>query len=250
MLFDFPGAKFSLGLSAGFDRRGLPEVYGEKHLERRERLMKQRGAGAAVADGAATNQNQGPDNALIKRAIAFRAKYRMGQGPGPCIRRIPIGMVVPHPQNRGGDPVGSLRTRQLGNTLAKDGYDKLEASSAAVAVQETPDSKGGRGQWISFQDHYGKSIMMDEYMVKMIDAVPATNGSLSHGHHNCLGRNIYAGMLGCVCGHYSGSSRGHGVDASKRGAGGCTCEANKFFTPEGNYDLEKLKEYDPRGTST
>ena len=36
----------------------------------------------------------------------------------------------------------SLRTRQLGNTLSKDGYDKLEASSAAVAVQETPASKG------------------------------------------------------------------------------------------------------------
>ena len=139
----------------------------------------------------------------------------------------------------------SLRTRQLGNTLAKDGYDKLEASSSAVAVQETPASKGGGGQWISFQDHYEKSIMKDEYMVKMIDAVPATNGSLSHGHHNCLGRNIYAGMLGCACGHYGGSSRGDGVASSSRGAGGCTCGANKFFTPEGNYDLEKLKEYEP-----
>ena len=226
---------YSRGLANGYYPDGKRRNVTDRLIEQRLDLLRQgtvTRAGAvpaAVATGAAPNRNKGPDTAIIKRALAWRAVYRKGQGPGLYIRTFSDDMVVPHPKNRGGDPIVSLRARQLGNTLAKDGYDKLEASSSAVAVQETPDSKGGRGQWISFQNHYEKSIVKDEYMVKMIDAVPATIGSLSHGHHNCLGRNIYAGMLGCVCGHYSGSSRGHGVDASKRGAGGCTCEANKPF---------------------
>ena len=132
---------FSFGLSQGCDKRGLLKAYGEKHLEKRLHLMGTR-AGAAVAAGAAPNRNKGPDTAIIKRSLAYRAKYRKGQGPAPYIRTFSVYMVVPHPKNRGGDPVVSLRTRQLGNTLAKDGYDKLEASSSAVAVQETPDSKG------------------------------------------------------------------------------------------------------------
>ena len=218
---------------------GKLTTYSDNQLERRLRPM------AGVSSKAAVPAAVADTTSIIKRSLQWRAKYRKGGGPTPYVRPFAVLLVVPHPNNRAGDPVVSLRTRQLGNTLAKDGYDKLEASSAAVAVQETPASKGGGGQWISFQDHYEKSIMKDEYMVKMIDQVPATIGSLSHGHHNCLSRNIYAGMLGCVCGHYGGSSRGDGVASSSRGAGGCTCEANKFFTPEGNYDLEKLKEYEP-----
>ena len=44
--------------------------------------------------------------------------------------------VVPHPKNRGGDPVKSLRTMQLNGTITVDGYDSVEANSNAVAVEE------------------------------------------------------------------------------------------------------------------
>ena len=132
----------------------------------------------------------------------------------------------------------SLRSRQLGNTLTKDGYDRLDAANAAVAVQETPDTKGGRGRWTLFQDHYEKSIQTDPHMVDIIDGILATIGTLSHGHWNCLGRNILAGKLGRVCGKGGGSSRGNGEASSSRGAGECTREANKFFTPDGCNDIE------------
>ena len=45
-------------------------------------------------------------------------------------------MVVPHPRNRGGDLVKSLRTKELSGTILVDGCDPLEACGNAVAVQE------------------------------------------------------------------------------------------------------------------
>ena len=45
-------------------------------------------------------------------------------------------MVVPHPRNRGGGPVKSLRTKELSGTVIVNGCDPLEACSNAVAVQE------------------------------------------------------------------------------------------------------------------
>ena len=77
------------------------------------------------------------DTQMIKRSIALRAKYRLEQGvPGPTYRVLAPGLVVPHPRNRGGDPVKSLRTKELSGTAIYDGFDPLEACSNAVAVQE------------------------------------------------------------------------------------------------------------------
>ena len=76
------------------------------------------------------------DTQMIKRCIAWRAKYRLDQGPGPSFRVLSPNLVVPHPRNRGGDPVKSLRTKELSGTVSHDGCDPLEACSNAVAVQE------------------------------------------------------------------------------------------------------------------
>ena len=76
------------------------------------------------------------DTQMIKRSIIFRAKYRLEQGPGPTYRVFPPQIVVPHPRNRGGDPVKSLRTKELSGTILVDGCDPLEACGNAVAVQE------------------------------------------------------------------------------------------------------------------
>ena len=46
-------------------------------------------------------------------------------------------LVVPHPKNRGGDPVKSLRTMQL-TAIIVEGYDPIEANSNAVAVEDKP----------------------------------------------------------------------------------------------------------------
>ena len=76
------------------------------------------------------------DIQIIKHSIALRAKWRLGQGPGPTYRVLSPQIVVPHPRNRGGDLVKSLRTKQLSATVVVDGCDPLEACSNAVAVQE------------------------------------------------------------------------------------------------------------------
>ena len=76
------------------------------------------------------------DTQMIKKSIIWRAKYRLDQGPGPTYRVRSPNIVVPHPRNRGGDPVKSLRTKELSGTVVVDGCDPLEACSNAVAVQE------------------------------------------------------------------------------------------------------------------
>ena len=76
------------------------------------------------------------DTQMIKRSIIFRAKYRLEQGPGPTDRVLSPQIMVPHPRNRGGDLVQSLRTRELSGTVFVDRCDPLEACSNAVAVQE------------------------------------------------------------------------------------------------------------------
>ena len=76
------------------------------------------------------------DTQMIKRSIAFRAKYRLEQGPGPTYRVLSPQIVVPRPRNQCGDPVKSLRTKELSGTIVVDGCDPVEASCNAVAVQE------------------------------------------------------------------------------------------------------------------
>ena len=51
-------------------------------------------------------------------------------------------LVVPHPKNRGGDPVKSLRTMQLNATVAVAGYDPIAANCNAVAVEDKPAVAG------------------------------------------------------------------------------------------------------------
>ena len=76
---------------------------------------------------------------VIKKSIAFRAKYRAKQGEGPTLQRYSPALAVPHPKNRGGDGVKSLRTKQLTSSIARDGCDPIEGNSNAVAVEDHPD---------------------------------------------------------------------------------------------------------------
>ena len=67
----------------------------------------------------------------------MRAKYRLDQNkPEPTYQLHAPSQVVPHPKNRGGDSVKSLRTKQLTGDIANDGCDTIEAHGNAVAVFE------------------------------------------------------------------------------------------------------------------
>ena len=107
-------------------------------------------------------------NGLMKQSIAYRAKYRAGQGDAPTFLRVHPMHVVPHPRNRNGDPVRSKRTRDLSGTIAIDGFNAVEASSNAVAVQEQPREQGetlnGYPRWRSYQEHYEFQIAFDRDM--------------------------------------------------------------------------------------
>ena len=94
----------------------------------------------------------GPDVQVIKQSIAYRAKYRKGQGPTPCVKIFTPALAVPHPRNRGGDPVVSMRTRELGNFIAREGNDPMEAASSAVAVE----GHAGKtiADWGTFKIHF------------------------------------------------------------------------------------------------
>ena len=99
---------------------------------------------------------------------------------------------MPHPKNRGGDGVKSLRTKQLTSSIAHDGCDPIEANSNAVAVEDHPDKP-------SFQKHFEEQVKSDPHMCKKLGNRPAVIGTLSHGHFNCAMRNMLDGQKGCEC---------------------------------------------------
>ena len=174
------------------------------------------------------------DTQMIKRSIAYRAKYRKGQGPGPYIKTFSPALAVPHPRNRGGDAILSQVTKKLGCTIAIDGHDPVEAASSAVAVEAHAHGKLNL-VWGTFQSHFEKQVSgKDPDMAYILNGVVAVIGTLSHGHNNCLSRNIFAGMSGCDCGAHS---RGDGE-------GKCECPCKMILDEKGCYDLERLRAHD------
>ena len=136
---------------------------------------------------------------------------------------------MPHPRNRGGDSIVSTRTKELGNTIAQDGHDPIEAASSAVAVVSNPLKPNPI--WGTFQQHFSKQVSgIDPDMAAMVNGVVAVIGALSHGHNNCLSRNILSGMSGCDCG--------------ARGDGKCECPCKTILDDNGCYDLERLRAHD------
>ena len=186
-----------------------------------------------MASSSATKQ---PDTQIIKTSIAYRAKYRLGQGPEPTIMMMAPGLAVPHPKNRGGDPVVSLRTKQLAGFIANAGFDAVEVKSCAIAVKDDATRGGGgstRGGGVgpSFQASFEAQTANDPDMAKQIGGLDACIGTLSHSHLNCVLRNIQAGMHGCVCGVPEGA---------------CACEPTlkAFLSQDGHYELDALRRVD------
>ena len=136
---------------------------------------------------------------IIKRSICFRAKYRVREKKR---KNLPW-LVVPHPKNRGGDPIKSIRTKQLTGTIAVDGYDPVEANSNGVVLQEKPVVTGKTvlleiGKRRSYQQIFAGKLNCDlEIAEKDVSSLEAKFASLSHGHLNCTFRNIQAGKRGC-----------------------------------------------------
>ena len=170
---------------------------------------------------------------LVKKGIALRAKYRYEQdSDGPCYKRLSPHLVVPHPRNRGGDAVRSMRTKQLTCFVAKEGCDPLEANNNAVAVMapvpissSDPSTPPKR----SYQVLFEIQIKSDPDMVKKVDDISAVAGSLSHSNLNCSWRNMLGGARGCDC---------------ARPDGKCKCESSMVMDEDGRYCMKLVEEHD------
>ena len=162
---------------------------------------------------------------IIKQSICLRAKYKVGYK-----KKIPPLLLVPHPKNRGGDAVKSLRTMQLNGEIASEGYDPLEANNNGVAVQEKPAVAGGSGT--RFQEDFEHKLRADPDMLASGEHIVAIAGTLSHSHLNCAMRNIVGSRKGCECPE----------DRPKDQQ--CDCKSSPILDDKGNYSLEKVESHD------
>ena len=91
-------------------------------------------AGAAVAVEAKPKFDLG----LIRKAMAFREKYRLVGENGSLKRRLPLRIMGVHPENRGGVYPQAGAVRQLGIALVKAGFNQEEADHQGVCVEDIP----------------------------------------------------------------------------------------------------------------
>ena len=166
---------------------------------------------------------------IIKRSIAYRARFRVESK-----KVVAPFQIVPHPQNRGGDPVKSLRTQQIMYDILKDGYDPIDANSNGVLVEEKPAVAGGSERVL--QEDFEKKIKVDPDIAQLCNlSQPARYGSLSHSHLNCCFRNILGNKKGCEC----SPTRGGGAERAK-----CDCKYSPLLDDQGNYTLERVRAHD------
>ena len=127
------------------------------------------------------NQTSADGIQVIKKSIAYRAKYRVGDGDTPTVRSYAPALAVPHPRNRGGDAVKTLRTKQIVGDVFNVGCDTISANCNAVAVEQKPQSNTPRA---TFQEQFETQISADPGMARKVSNIDVVIGTLSHGHSN------------------------------------------------------------------
>ena len=167
-----------------------------------------------------------PDTKLIKQAMVFRAKYKTKNQAEQqflkCFR------VVPHNDNRGGEPVRCTRTKSLAADICQIGFSREEAEASSVCVEVGKDNAS------KYQDHFKANTGKDPD--HYVGEIAAEYGALSHNTLNVACRNILFGMPGCACAETS-------AVAEK-----CSCTANGILEADEKgvlrYSMEKLRKAD------
>ena len=134
---------------------------------------------------------------VIKQSCAYRAKFEIENDKYTS----PL-CVVPHPMNRGGDPVKVLRCRSLTGSIALHGCDVQEAEQNAVSIQTPPVDR-----WEEVRDAGCNPDFDEDFAQHAIDGndmcikhgMKIEGGSVSHSHLNCTLRNVQTGRVGCEC---------------------------------------------------
>ena len=169
-----------------------------------------------------------PDTKVIKKGLAYRAKYKSKRQAHK--QNLMCSQVVPHPKNRGGDVIRTLRTKALVGDILDCGYDLVEATLDLVAVEIDLDDSGGAST--KFSDHFKSSAGMDpdHYYDPSRNILFA---GLSHNSKNLAERNLSNGMPGCAC------------DPPARSLEYCKCKAKPILDDTCKYSRNKLKKADP-----
>ena len=77
--------------------------------------------------------DEGPNSKVIKASLAYRAKYKSKRHRPKMV--LQSWQIVPHPKNRGGEPIRTLRTKTLAGDIVYNGYDPTEATVDSVVVE-------------------------------------------------------------------------------------------------------------------
>ena len=135
---------------------------------------------------------------------------------------------MPHPLNRGGDPVKVLRCRSITRDIATHGCDVSEAQHNAVLIETPPDQEAAASVRLAcgynpdFDAHFAEHAL-DANDMCIKHGVPIEGASVSHSHLNCSLRNVQTGKVGCECSEKVRCTCGNG----------CICDDN------GRYSMEK-----------
>jgi hypothetical protein len=90
---------------------------------------------------------------------------------------------------------------------------------------------------MSYQEEWSLSLKADHDIAEFgPGGTIAILGSLSHGHLNCVARNVQAGLRGCEC--------MEPTVVGKRKALKCTCKARPILDENGNYSMSLLEGHD------
>ena len=135
-----------------------------------------------------------PNSKVIKQSLAYRAKYISKRNLPRMV--LKCWQIVPHPKNRGGEPIRTSRTKTLAGDIAYNGYDPTEATVDSVVVEVGLDAS--KQPLNKFREHFHahQKLDMDHYFDP--DCVILYAG-LSHNSKNLCERNIQHGMPGCSC---------------------------------------------------
>ena len=118
---------------------------------------------------------------IIREAMAFRVKYRIGDGRS-LKRLVHLEMLCVHKGNRGGVYPTPVTVANLGIGVFQDGFNPEEANHEGVCVQEVPDAERPHDRETSHA--WNKKKIAGTMLA---NCFPAENGvatfcTLSHSH--------------------------------------------------------------------
>ena len=106
---------------------------------------------------------------IIKQVNALIAKHKVCDE-----NNYPVSMGVhPHPANRGGNAINSMKCKELISQIVEDGFDPIEANMNGVCVAATENN---------LQNAFVKDIEGAQDDIAATDGSAALAGSLSHSH--------------------------------------------------------------------